>query len=101
MPRPPRKLSGEILSTLTQRPKLRFTLTQKGVKAFEAGESGHQSELDSLVDAIDANNKQPVSMQTWKQFHKPKQLTNPSVRNLVQDRFITIIARSKFSFVKG
>ena len=101
MPRPPRVFSQQILSTLTSRPRLRFTLTSKGVGAFEKGTgTNFEEELDSLVAGIDANNKQPISILTWTQFHKPRRLTNSPIRSLVEEKLIRIVSRSKFSAAK-
>ena len=99
MPRPPKKFAPAILRTLTQRPRLRYTLTSKGAKALERGDiPTGEDELEDLVRAMEANNKQPVSMATWQVFRgKNKPLKNNVVRDLVEERFITIIARSKTS----
>ncbi len=101
MPRPPKKFSPAILRTLTSRPKLRYTLTAKGAKALRQGELGTgEDEVEDLVQAMEANNKQPVSMATWQVFRgRNSPLRNNVVRGLVEDRFITIIARSKTSSV--
>ena len=99
MARPPKQFSQAILSTLTKRPRLRYTLTSKGANNLEKGEVGTgEAELEDLVRAMEANNKQPVSMATWRVFHKD-QLRNAVVRSLVESRQITIIARSKTSSV--
>ena len=101
MPRPPRVFSQQILNTLTSRPRLRFTLTSKGVSAFEKGTgTNFELELDSLVAAIDANNKQPISILTWTRFHQPKKLKNTPIKSLIEDRLIRIVSRSKFSAAK-
>ena len=97
MSRPARKLSPEILRTLDKRAKLRYTLTSRGVKAFETGETEHSQVLDSLVEAIQANNKQPVSLLTWKRFHQPKDITNRPLKELVESRLIRIVSRGKFT----
>ena len=101
MPRPAKQFSAAILRTLTSRPRLRYTLTSKGAKALERGDIGAgEDEVEDLVRAMEANNKQPVSMATWRVFRgKGNPLRNNVVRGLVEDRFITIIARSKTSSV--
>ena len=99
MTRPPRKISLGILNTLDRRPRLRYTLTSKGVKAYEMGEAGgNEQYMESLVEAIGANNKQPVSLMTWRRFHHPKKITNQPIKDLIQDRFIRIVSRGKFTF---
>jgi len=100
MPRPPRKLSQAILNTLDRRPKLRYTLTHKGAKLHTRGElEGDLEEVvDSLTEAIEANNGQPVSYKTWKEFHKPKKLNNTELRKLTSDQVISLISRSKGAF---
>ena len=99
MTRPARKISLTILNTLDRRPKLRYTLTSKGVKAYEEGEAGgNEAYMDSLIEAIQANNRQPVSLTTWRRFHDPKKITNAPIKDLVQDRLIRIVSRGKFTF---
>jgi len=97
LPRPPRKISERVLSTLINRPKLRYTITSKGQKAAESGTSPQPELMDNLIEAIQANNKQPVSLTTWIKFHGKKP-TNDQIRRLVKDREITIVSRGKFSF---
>jgi hypothetical protein len=98
MSRPARKISGIVLRSLIARPKLRYTLTKKGSRAVEAGGSPAPDLLDSLIAAIQANNKQPVSLATWRKFHAPKRVPNDALRLLVTGRFISIVSRGKFSF---
>ena len=97
MTRPARKFSPAILNTLVNRPKLRYTLTSKGSKDLEKGETEHAALLDSLVEAIQANNKQPVSLQTWRRFHAPNKITNPPLKDLVETRQVRIVSRGKFT----
>ncbi|KKN29841.1 hypothetical protein LCGC14_0840090 [marine sediment metagenome] len=98
MPRPPRPLSAQILATLDKRPKLRYTITSKGNKAFTRGDSPDDVLLSSLIEALDANNDQPVSLQTWREFHKPKGITNSPLRALVVGGFVSVVSRSKVAF---
>ena len=98
MPRPARKLSAGIINTLGDRPRLRYTLTKKGQKALESGDTPHGAVLDNLVEAIQANNKQPVSLITWKKFHAPGKINSPTLKDLVQRREISIVSRGKFGF---
>ncbi len=100
MPRPPRKLSGTILRTLDKRPKLRYSLTSKGSKVHSRGELAGMAEdlIESLIEGIDANNSQPVSLQTWKRFHSPKKIEAGPLRTLVSDGLVSIVSRSKGSF---
>ena len=97
MPRPPRALSQAILNSLDKRPKLRYTLTKKGAKLLEKGETVYSSELDSLVEAIDANNGQPVSLLSWNQF-SGKPVRNVALKELVTSQTISIVSRGRFSF---
>ena len=98
MTRPARKIFSQVLGSLISRPKLRYTLTKKGEKALESGETGYTDLLDSLVEAIQANNKQPISMQTWRKFYLPKKIANGPVRDLVETRMISLVSRGKYSF---
>ncbi len=98
MSRPPRKISSAILRSLDRRPKLRYTLTSKGSKSFESGETPYPELLDSLTDAIEANNKQPVSLQTWRKFHSPGKISNAPLRQLVEDGVLRLVSRGKFTF---
>ncbi len=97
MSRPPRKISSAILATLDRRPKLRYTLTSRGSKAFESGETAYSELVEALVEAIQANNKQPVSLTTWRKFYLPKKIPNAPIRALVEDRLIRIVSRGKFT----
>ena len=100
MPRPPRKLSESILKTLDKRPKLRYTLTSKGLKLHTRGEltGGLESIVDSLTEGIEANNGQPISFKTWGRFYKPKIIKNAELKELVETQIVSVISRSKGAF---
>ena len=100
MPRPARPISERVLSTLIRRPKLRYTISKKGQKAAISGDSINAELLDSLIEAIEANNNQPVSLTTWLKFHGKKNVKNESIRSLVRGREISIVSRGKFSFAQ-
>ena len=101
-------LGAHLLNSLISRPYLRYTLTKRGQKVLERGTEDYtdlphnvENLLDSLIEAVQANNKQPISLITWKKFHAPKKVTNNELKGLVTFGIVKVLSRGKYSSAKG